>query len=350
MPSLRSLALAGAVFPLLLAAAACSSGSPASTPAPATPPPLVGGLDVSAGELTAAGGYLFWSQLDASGVTYSIQRVAQTGGTPEPLVDGIGDPGGLASDGTTLYWTDFYGGSLLAAPLAGASGAAPAVLATGLTSPRDVVVAGPVVFVVEELGFGSNRLVSVALAGGAPTTVSPESAGWLSALAGDGTAAYFVLVDDAGFCLGTSPCACRLMRYSAGDAAPRQLVELPKQLIALPQQLAFDVAVSGGNVYLDPESFADGQPNGQAITKVSTRGTSATTVAPFVGLVTGLAATPSGAVYWGDSDGLWTVPAAGGPAMQLGPAHDGFDLASDGESMFALEATLEGASIVVLNP
>jgi hypothetical protein len=348
MHPLRNLALAGALCPWLLAPSACSNGSP--TPTPAKPPPLVGGLDFSAGELTAGGGYLFWSQLDSNGDTYSIQRVAQTGGTPEALVDGIGAPGGLTSDGTTLYWTDFYAGNLLAAPVASAPGAAPAVLATGLTSPRDVVVAGPVVFVVEELGLGSNRLVSVALAGGATTTVSSESAGWLSGLAGDGTAAYFVLVDDPGSCLGTSPCASRLMRYSAGDAAPRQLVAFPKELVALPQQAVFDVAVGGGTVYLDPEGVADGQVNGQAIAKVAPRGTSATAVAPVVGLVTGLAATASGAVYWGDESGLWTVPAGGGPATQLSTANDVYDLASDGESMFALEGTLEGASIVAVNP
>jgi hypothetical protein len=336
---------------LLLVSPACSNGPSAPPSAPATPAPLVGGLDFSAGELTAAGGYLFWAQLDASGVTYSIQRVAQTGGTPEALIDGIGAPGALASDGTTLYWTDFYAGNLLAAPLASAPGAAPAVLATGLTSPRDVVVAGPVVFVVEELGFGSNRLVSVALAGGATTTVSPESAGWLSALAGDGAAVYFVLIDDGGLCLGASACASHLMRYSAGDAAPRPLLALPKQLVAFPQQVAYDVAVSGGSVYLDPEGVVDGQVNGQpAIAKVATNGTTTTAVAPFVGMVTGLAATPSGSIYWGDEKGLWTVPAAGGPAIQLSTANDAYDLASEGESMFALEGTLEGASIVAVNP
>ena len=85
-------------------------------------------------------------------------------------------PYGLAIDGTHAYFTDFFGGRLLKAPLARG---APEVLLRGLTGPKSVAVSGGCVFWTEQGG------VSALDQHGKRALATEESSPWRVAVSGE---------------------------------------------------------------------------------------------------------------------------------------------------------------------
>lgn len=96
--------------------------------------------------------------------------MALDGGTPTTFASGFsGDGGGVAVNGTTVYFFD--GAALVSVPLAGG---APTPLATGLDEPRSIALDATHVYWTAEGGKGApetGALMKVPPAGGTPDTL-----------------------------------------------------------------------------------------------------------------------------------------------------------------------------------
>lgn len=333
MHTLRSVAFA--VVPALLAGSFALTGC-SGAPSGATYP-ILADEHGSARNLTAAGGYVYWSQSDASASTWSIQRVPEAGGDPETIVADVTQPGGLAVDGSRVYWTDAAGGRLLAAPVSGLrAGSAPTPIATGLASPSMLVVAGGAAYVLEAAGNLTTSVERIGLADSARATVALPASSVTLDMASDGSAAYF---DQVSF-LASGGVSSAILRSATGDAAPTQLASVPHLVSA--------IAVGGADAYLavDDDTDSLGQVWSMPIDGPSA---SPTTLASGVDIRTEsarvLAATPD-AVLWVGQQGLWSIPAAGGAPGRLSD-HDVDMLTADGRTALGVEFGADGDSVVV---
>jgi hypothetical protein len=64
-------------------------------------------------------------------------KVSTAGGTPTTLATAQSGPQGIAVDATSVYWTNYTGGTVMKVPIGGGT---PTTLATGQTLPHGIAV------------------------------------------------------------------------------------------------------------------------------------------------------------------------------------------------------------------
>jgi hypothetical protein len=320
MTSLRSMFLGAA------AVTAC-----ACTQEPS--PPVISAQVGSVAMLTAGGGFLYWAEADTPGAqTLSIQRLAESGGTPQLVVSGVQPTKGLATDGEHVYWIDGLADSLLAAPVAGlAAGAAPTTIASDLANPEGLVVVGRDAYVLQYPGIANFFITRFGLDDRSQSKVAYGEL--LGPIATDGTALYFAQAS-----LQDNIITSSIMRYAAGDAAPAPVFSA--------QNIVRALAVGGGTVVVAADK--DSPPASAELAAAPLSGGASVDLGAVDIHILDVAVV-SGSVYWTASDGIWSAPGAGGHATQVSGGL-GLLLASDGERVFADVEHNASEEIVVANP
>ena len=254
------------------------------------------------------------------------------------VASGIGQPQGLATDGTNVYWTDGKTSLLKVSANGGGEGAAPATVTSALSSPTAFVLAGRTAYVTNQ-AFLSSTVTSVDLDTGATTAV-PVPPG-VSATATDGTTLYYAATvlgcADAGLCLTSL-----IMRYAPGDTAPTQ--------VATPPAYLDDFVVNAPDIYVAVRSGSEDQSPDDVLSMPVDGGTSVT-LASTVGVSVQFALT-SGSVYWTDGVTVWSIPRGGG-AVTVVHSQDATQpvrvslLAGDTGGAFAIVNTDSGDTALV---
>ncbi len=129
---------------------------------------------------------LFWSSgMSSSELVYSCPSTNCA--TPTQISTWFGSAGSIATDGTSVYWTDFGGGAILAVPY-GSVAAAANTLAGGESSPFGVASDGSSVYWTTYVSAGELR--TVARGGGQATSLATMQS-YAHDLAYDGSAALY---------------------------------------------------------------------------------------------------------------------------------------------------------------
>ncbi len=304
IPSLRPLAFFVSAW-----LAGCGGGNDLGGDHPPPPANRIQQLGGTAADLTASHGYLYWVEQDTGASSFPLRRLAESGGDVQTLATLDQVPAGLATDGTTLYWTDPVRNAVLSAPVTGLpSGHEPAVVASGLNMPADIVVASGALFVTQhvtlaQLGTPTQPPLFVRIASGRVTPIDlGPSAGWL-ALASDGTTAYL----SVGY-LSSCAAGCiqgEIVSFAPGSTTPTVLTT---------------AVVSGMFLAVDGKALLVAVPSETtggdwSILSLPTTGGEPTTVVAQAKNLWALAAT-SGSVYWSSTDGFYAAAESGGNGLQ----------------------------------
>jgi hypothetical protein len=123
--------------------------------------------------IAVAGGDVYWSSLGTGpGTTGTILRTALGGGATATVASGLSSPWAIAVAGDSVYWVDAVGtsvGAVLRAPLAGGG---VTTLASGQSSTAGIAVDGESVYWMQEGSASSGGAVlSVPVGGGSVTTL-----------------------------------------------------------------------------------------------------------------------------------------------------------------------------------
>ncbi len=122
---------------------------------------LAGDQDGPAGFATDASN-VYWTTYYGG----TVMSVPKAGGTPTTLASGLESPVTVAVDSTTAYWGNAVGGSVLSVPL---SGGGTTLLASGQDTPYVIAVDGTNVYwLTAGKTAGAGALVYVSRAGGTP--------------------------------------------------------------------------------------------------------------------------------------------------------------------------------------
>ncbi len=79
---------------------------------------LSGGTPVRLADSYSAGGAaidatsMYWSMRGPDNMSGTVEKVSLAGGTPSTLASGLGDPQGVATDATSVYWTNYVDGTV----------------------------------------------------------------------------------------------------------------------------------------------------------------------------------------------------------------------------------------------
>jgi hypothetical protein len=153
-----------------------------------TPMTLASGLN-SPGDLTNDGTYLYWMP-NSNDYPAVVSQMALTGGTVTSLGTGaLGED--MVATGGWVYWTDYFAESILALP---ATGGAVATLASSLNVPWGIATDGTSIYWTEFLGADSGTVMSVpatAFDGGAVATLISGGVSQPEGIASDGVHVYF---------------------------------------------------------------------------------------------------------------------------------------------------------------
>jgi hypothetical protein len=315
---------------ILLVCAGFTTLAACSQAAPSSPGNVLAGNIGTVDTLVASNGNLYFARLDAPSTNgWSIERVSESGGGIDDVVTNIPQPGGIAVDGTSVYWTDVVGGRLLAASLS-TTDTTQTVIAANLSSPTDVVINDGAAYVTESKQLFESSLVRIPLDGGAQKTLA---SGLLQAAASDGTAIYFAQVN--ALSCTAAPCALStIYRYATGDLAPTALFTS--------SEIVQSIAVRDGSVYALDEG-TDATPLWD-IEEMPIAGGAPTTIVSGLPGAEGLVTTP-GSVYWTVRGVLWSAPALGGNESQVSSELVS-TVVSDGSAVFAIGYTGEQGTVL----
>jgi hypothetical protein len=237
----------------------------------------------------------------------SIHRVSEAGGPPQVLASGLAMPGGIATDGTHVCWTE--DSSLSCVPVTG--GVAPKVVSSALAGASALVLLGGTAYVVENPLSASGSLVGVSLADGS-TTPLESNAVFPAVPVTDGTSLYFLMAALAPCNASDRSDGCidnQVMRFTPGDAAPTQFSTVRGGVHAY--------AVGGGEMYVSLEDYSAGGTIEGVMERVPLSGASPTSLATTASYYPWLAVS-SASVDWSSSDGVgWSTPLPGGGATQM---------------------------------
>lgn len=127
-----------------------------------------------------------------------VMAAPLAGGPPWTVAAEQAGPGGIATDGRAVYWTDDGSGRVMAAALPGGS---PTVLASGQQGPGDIAVDGASVYWVN---FTSGTVMKAPLGGGDPVTLA-SGQNEPGAIAVDGSSVYWTDATGEGRLMKLTP-------------------------------------------------------------------------------------------------------------------------------------------------
>ena len=107
---------------------------------------------------------LYWA--DGAGNIVADPVIGVTGGAPAVLASGQNDPVGVVVNGGTVYWADSGAGTIMAVPVTGGT---PTVLASGQNDPAYVAVDNGTVYWADS---SAGTVMAVPATGGSPTVVA----------------------------------------------------------------------------------------------------------------------------------------------------------------------------------
>jgi hypothetical protein len=183
---------AGFALATTLVASACAndvepSDAEQQSEALVSRPKVLASHQANPGDLALDASSVYWTTFGSGTSEGSIVKVSKLGNTPVTLADHQSVPFGIAVDDTQVYWANYDAGgpngALMSVPKAGG---VPKVLVATADGPRSVVVDGTRAYFLT-----SSALIAVAKHGGAPITVTPTQCG--SSIAADDTSLYWVV-------------------------------------------------------------------------------------------------------------------------------------------------------------
>jgi hypothetical protein len=232
-----------------------------------------------------------------------VMKVALGGGKPTTIASRQNSPMAIAVDDNNVYWTT-QSGTVMKAPLAGGP---PAALASGQGN-----LAGIAVDATNVYWTGTGSIMKVPIDGGRPVTLASRQ-----------SAPYGIAVD-ANSVYWTDNGAGTVMKVPLEGGTPTAL--------ATRQSYARAITIDGANVYW---TTAGSGGIGGSIMKAPLLGGSATTLASSRGTPFGIAADAS-YVYWTDNGGsaVMRVPIEGGGAAVLASSPSPVAVVADAASVY----------------
>jgi len=241
-----------------------------------TPVTLASGQSIGRG-LAVDDARVYWTTVSASGSagTSDVLSVPKAGGAIVTLASGVGAAPFLAVDGSDVYWTSATAGTVSKVPK---TGGAVTVVAAQRTNPREIAVdEGTLVWL-------DDALVSMALAGGAVTTLAHASAPVGLQLAGG--LAYWSSQNAGG--------DVDILRVPLAGGTPATIATVTTGWVGA-------LAVDGDDLVFSAFGPAPSSPG--TIGHVDVEGGAVTTVASQLGYPPSGVALDGASVYWLDADG-----------------------------------------------
>jgi hypothetical protein len=236
---------AGFALATALVASACANDAQPSdadqqSEALVSRPKVLASHQANPGALALDASSVYWTTFGSSASEGSIVKVSKQGDTPVTLADHQSVPFGIAVDDTQVYWANYDAGgpngALMAVPKRGGT---PKVLVATADGPRSVVVDATRAYFLT-----ASALIAVAKHGGAPITVTPTQCG--SSIAADDASLYWVVN-----CVMFPPQG--IFKVSkAGGIAAKISDEAPNELVIASDGIYW--IATGGNVMKLPKT------------------------------------------------------------------------------------------------
>ena len=212
------------------------------------------------------------------------------------LATGMGRPQSIAADATSVYWTNYYDGTVMKVFSAGGT---PTTLASGQSRPTGIAVDATSVYWISD-----DTVKKVSVRGGTPTTlVSGRS--FPQGLAVDATSVYWT---EYGYQVGP------VMKVPLGGGTPITL--------ASGQSYSTGIVVEASSVYWTNNAIwgnSDFEDDSGSVMKVALSGGTPTTLASGLPGPCGIAVDAT-SVFWIDQQGggaVMKVPRGGGTPTTL---------------------------------